>query len=98
MGTKFKDFFLVIKMKRHQFSIEKCKSVLKFKGTLFFLLYFLPEAPDLNSRIDGKSSNLSADIQFEERLQAVKRCFFFHVYCWNSPMPWPKELRPKQCY
>lgn len=34
------------------------------------------EAPVLNSRIDGKSSNLSADIQFEERLQVVKRSAF----------------------
>ncbi|GLT61229.1 hypothetical protein SLA2020_339510 [Shorea laevis] len=34
---------------------------------------FLVEAPGLSSRFDGKSTNKALDLQFEERLEAVRR-------------------------
>lgn len=35
---------------------------------------FLVEAPGLSSRSGGKSNDSSMDIEFEERLAAVRRC------------------------
>jgi hypothetical protein len=42
---------------------------------------FLVEAPGLSSRFDGKSTNKALDLQFEERLEAVKRynCITCHI-------------------
>uniref|UniRef100_A0A2N9FBW9 Uncharacterized protein n=1 Tax=Fagus sylvatica TaxID=28930 RepID=A0A2N9FBW9_FAGSY len=37
------------------------------------ILWSLVEAPGLSSRFDGKSRNNSLDLQFEERLEAVRR-------------------------
>lgn len=41
---------------------------IQFKVTLLFV-----EAPGLNSRFDGKVQRNPADLEFEERLQVVRR-------------------------